>query len=233
MRSDLLLHDMHSHLLPALDDGAKHIEDSLSLIRQLSALGYKKLITTPHVISGLYYNSAETIFPALEILRAAVEKEGIPIELDAAAEYMMDDYFETLLEDKTPLLTINGKYVLVEFSYVAHPPNYRTIFFDLKMAGYEPILAHPERYMYLHQQFEIYRELFETGILLQVNLLSLMGYYGSRVQKVAMQLLEEGLVHFIGSDVHHQKHIDTISGFEMNRSLEKLFDKGLIRNEQL
>jgi tyrosine-protein phosphatase YwqE len=87
--------------------------------------------------------------------------------------------------------------------------------------------------MYLHQQFDVYRELFETGILLQVNLLSLMGYYGSRVQKVAMQLLEEGLVHFIGSDVHHQKHIDTISGFEMNRSLEKLLDKGLLRNEQL
>jgi tyrosine-protein phosphatase YwqE len=122
--------------------------------------------------------------------------------------------------------------VLVEFSYVAHPVNYRTIFFDLKMAGYEPILAHPERYMYLHQQFDVYRELFETGILLQVNLLSLMGYYGSRVQKVALQLLEEGLVHFVGSDVHHQKHIDTITRFETSRSLEKLLDQGLM-NEQL
>lgn len=233
MRSDLLVHDMHSHLLPALDDGAKHLEDSLSLIRQLSDLGYKKLITTPHVISGLYYNSAETIFPALDALRTEVEKAGIPVELDAAAEYMMDDYFEALLADKTPLLTINGKYILVEFSYVAQPMNYRTIFFDLKMAGYEPILAHPERYMYLHQQFDVYRELFETGILLQVNLLSLMGYYGSRVQKVALQLLAEGLVHFIGSDVHHQKHIDTISGFNLESSLEKLLDRGLIRNEQL
>ncbi len=128
MHFDLNRQDMHSHLLPGLERWRQDHGRLAFLIRQLHSLGYTKLITTPHVMSGIWYNDADTILPALDALRAEVEKAGIGVELDAAAEYLMDDYFESLLEDKTPLLTINGKYLLVEFPFVALPVNYRSVF---------------------------------------------------------------------------------------------------------
>jgi tyrosine-protein phosphatase YwqE len=233
MHFDLNRQDMHSHLLPGLDDGAKTMDDSLSLIRQLHSLGYTKLITTPHVMSGIWYNDADTILPALDALRAEVEKAGIGVELDAAAEYLMDDYFESLLEDKTPLLTINGKYLLVEFPFVALPVNYRSVFFNLKMAGYEPILAHPERYMYQHGDLDFYHDLQEAGVLLQVNILSLHGYYGTRVQKMALQLVNAGLVQFTGTDAHHQRHLDVLCRPLPDASVLTKLSGGVIKNELL
>lgn len=233
MHFEIYRQDMHSHLLPGLDDGAKHMDDSLSLIRQLGELGYTKLITTPHIMSGIYHNDADTILPALDKLRIAVEQAGINMELDAAAEYLMDDYFESLLADRVPLLTINGQYVLVEFPFIALPMNYKTVFFNLKMAGYEPILAHPERYMYLHDNLEFFQELQETGVHLQVNILSLYGYYGSRIQKMALQLLNAGLVQFTGTDVHHQRHMNVLAGKPLDRSLRTKLCSGVIKNELL
>ncbi|UYQ92348.1 histidinol phosphatase [Chitinophaga horti] len=202
---------MHSHLLAGLDDGVQTLDEAVALVRQLSDAGYTKIVTTPHIISGLYHNHADTILPALDKLRARLEQEGIKVELEAAAEYMLDDYFEGLLADGEPLLKISNKYLLTEFSFVSMPFNYREIFFNLKMAGYEPILAHPERFRYLHDDFDVYRELHETGIHLQVNLLSLKGHYGRSIQKVATQLLEEKLVTFVGTDIHHQRHVDVLS----------------------
>ncbi len=233
MHFEMYRQDMHSHLLPGLDDGAKTLEDSLSLIRQLRALGYTKLITTPHIMSGIHNNDAGTILPALDNLRKAVAEAGIEMELDAAAEYLMDDYFESLVDGREPLLTINGQYLLVEFSFVALPMNYRTIFFNLKMAGYEPILAHPERYMYLHGDLDFYHELQEAGVRLQLNILSLYGYYGSRVQKMALQLLEAGLVEFTGTDLHHQRHMDVLAGKPLDASLRAKLAGGFIKNESL
>lgn len=233
MHSDENRQDMHSHLLPGLDDGAKDMNDSLSLIRQLRALGYTRLITTPHIMSGVWYNDADTILPALDAVRAEIEREGIGVELDAAAEYLLDDYFESLLEDKTPLLAINGKYVLVEFPFLALPVTYRSVFFNMKMAGYEPILAHPERYAYLHGQLDFYHELQENGVLLQVNLLSLHGYYGTRVQKMATQLVNAGLVQFTGTDAHHQRHLDKLCRPLPDTSVLKRPGAAAIKNESL
>lgn len=233
MHFDLYRQDMHSHLLPGLDDGAKNTEESLSLIRQLVALGYTKLITTPHIMSGMYYNDADTIMPALDQLRKDVEQAGITVELDAAAEYLMDDYFDSLVDEKVPLLTINGQYILVEFPFVALPMNYRTIFFKLKMAGHEPILAHPERYAYLHGDLDFYHELYEAGVVLQVNILSLHGYYGSKVQRMAQQLLEAGLVAFTGTDLHHQRHMNVLAGKPPDASLLAKLAGGMIKNELL
>lgn len=211
MLSDLITVDMHSHLLADLDDGVKTMDEAVELVKQLEAAGYTKLVTTPHIISGLYYNHPDTILPALDRLRERLQQEGVKMEVEAAAEYMLDDYFESLLEDKEPLLKISGKYILTEFSFVSMPFNYREMFFNLKMAGYEPILAHPERFRYLHNNFDVYRELHETGIHLQVNLLSLKGHYGKSIQQVAFQLLKEKLVSFAGTDIHHQRHFDVLS----------------------
>lgn len=233
MPFDILKHDMHSHLLPGLDDGVQDLETALAFIRQLSALGYEHLTTTPHIMCGVYNNGADTILPKLEEVREAVRKAGIPIELDAGAEYLLDDYFESLLEERAPLLTIGGKHVLVEFSWVGLPAGYRSTFFNMKVAGYEPVLAHPERYHYLHKDFNVYREIHASGVLLQANLLSFTGYYGSRVQAAALQLAEEGLIHFAGTDLHHQRHLQALTQFDFRKLLGKMLAVNNLRNALL
>lgn len=227
MLSDLIKTDMHSHLLAELDDGVTSVDEAVGLVKQLAAAGYTKLVTTPHIISGLYHNHADTIFPALDKLNLRLQQEGVKMEVEAAAEYMLDDYFEGLLADGEPLLKISNKYILTEFSFVSKPFNYREMFFNLKMAGYEPILAHPERFRYLHDDFDVYRELHETGVLLQVNLLSLKGHYGSSIQRVALQLLKEKLVTFVGTDIHHQRHLDVLAGNRDTALATLLAESGL------
>ncbi len=205
--------DMHAHWLPGLDDGAKTVEDSLHLIRQLVDMGYRKLIATPHVMADFYPNTPSTIMGALEEVRAAVAAAGIDVQLDAAAEYLLDEGFRQKLHSEE-LLTLPGKHVLVEFSFVSAPKNRDALFFELLTKGYRPILAHPERYAYYHSRFEEYRSIAQRGIKLQVNLLSLTGYYGKREKKTAERLIDEGLVDILGTDAHHGRHL---------RELEKLF----------
>lgn len=233
MHFDVLKHDIHSHLLPGLDDGVQDLETSIAFIRQLSELGYTHLTTTPHVMCGVYNNGADTILPKLDLVREAVLQAGIPVELNAGAEYLMDDYFESLLEDREPLLTIGGNHVLVEFSWVGLPAGFRGVFFNMKMAGYEPVLAHPERYQYLHKDFDVFREIHATGVKLQANLLSFTGYYGSRVQAAAVQLAEEGLLDFAGTDLHHQRHLQALTQFNFRKVLEKMLAANNLKNALL
>ncbi|WP_341833838.1 CpsB/CapC family capsule biosynthesis tyrosine phosphatase [Chitinophaga pollutisoli] len=233
MHFDVLKHDIHSHLLPGLDDGVQDMETALAFIRQLSELGYTHLTTTPHIMCGVYNNGADTIMPKLDQVREAVRHAEIAVELNAGAEYLMDDYFESLLEDRKPLLTIAGNHVLVEFSWVGLPAGFRSTFFNMKMAGYEPILAHPERYHYLHKDFDVYREIHATGVRLQANLLSFTGYYGSRVQAAAVQMAEEGLLDFTGTDLHHQRHMQALTQFDFRKLLGKMLAVNNLRNALL
>ena len=194
--------DMHSHLLPGLDDGLKTLEESVRFIKELHALGYKKLICTPHILNGVHDNSQQTILPALELVRDALKKEHIPVSIEAAAEYMVDHEFELLVEKNYPLLTFGKNYILIEMSYVAASPNIKNVIFQLKLAGLQPILAHPERYNYYHHNFEAYSDFKDRGCLLQVNFLSLSGYYGPHVKQTAEKLMNKGLIDFIGTDMH-------------------------------
>src|SRR5574338_1415708 len=138
--------DMHSHLIPAIDDGARDIVDSLELIKGMMDLGFKKLITTPHILWDMYKNTPETIFSGLERLKKAVQLEGLSVEVQAAAEYFLDDHMGELLNKKEPLLPVSGKMILVEFSMAFPSFSIKNILFDMQMQGYQPILAHPERY---------------------------------------------------------------------------------------
>ena len=151
--------DMHSHLLPGIDDGAKDLENSIQLIRGMKDLGYQKLITTPHIIWDMYRNTPQIINQKLALIRDAVEQEGIDIEIHAAAEYFLDEHVEELLRKKEPLLTISGNKVLTEFSMAFPSMNIKDILFEMEMQGYQPIIAHPERYIYLQQNKEFYAEL--------------------------------------------------------------------------
>ncbi|SES84673.1 tyrosine-protein phosphatase [Hymenobacter actinosclerus] len=205
--------DMHSHVLPGLDDGAETLEHSLDLLRQLQAFGYRKLIMTPHIMGDFYRNTPEGIRGALEALKTAAARAGITgLELDCAAEYYLDESFGRRLEQREPLLTFGGarRLVLFETSYINEPFNLNESIFNLQAAGYQPVLAHPERYTYLYGRFEELERLREQGVMLQVNLNSLSGYYSAGAKRVAEKLIDGGLVDLLGSDTHHVKHLATL-----------------------
>ena len=205
---------MHSHLLPGLDDGAETVEHSLDLLRALRELGFRKLIMTPHIMGDFYKNTPESIRAALEQLRAAATAAGLgDVELDCAAEYYLDEFLGHKLADGTEMLTFGGdkRYLLFETSYMNEPLNLFETIFELKAQGYRPVLAHPERYTYLYGRFgEIEKLRQDHGVLLQVNLNSLAGYYSPAAKKVAEQLVDGGLVDFVGTDTHHLRHTDTL-----------------------
>ncbi|MCY7291605.1 MAG: histidinol phosphatase, partial [Ferruginibacter sp.] len=175
--------DIHSHILPGIDDGSPDVETSLTLIEGLIKLGITNSIATPHVIGDLYRNNNETINDALNTLRKAIAEKQLNFKVNAAAEYMLDAYFLELLQKKVPLLTVKNNMVLTEFSYAERPMNAESMVFAMITEGYQPILAHPERYPYYHNDYKQYHHLADLGFLLQVNLLSITGYYGKGVAK--------------------------------------------------
>jgi len=229
----ILKTDMHSHLIPGIDDGSTSLENSIELIKGLKELGYSKLITTPHIMSDFYKNTPEIIFGGLEIIRAELKKQQIEIEIDAAAEYYCDTAFEKLIEQKK-LLTFSSNLVLFELSYLNPPEIFETITFKLQMEGYKPVLAHPERYPYWFQSFEKLREIHDKGILFQVNLASLSGYYGAGSKRTAERLIEEGLVDILGTDTHKLSHIDLFKNKAIKESsLQRLVNSGRLMNSSL
>lgn len=227
--------DMHSHLLPGLDDGLQEVEKSVIFIKALQELGYRKLICTPHILSDLYPNSPITILPKLDLVRKALDAEGISIELEAAAEYMIDHDFSVLLStsQKEELLTIAGKYILVEMSYLSPSPNVEQVIFDLRMMGLVPILAHPERYNYYHGKFDQYERFRELGCKLQVNLLSLSGAYGNGVQKTAEKIIRSGIADLLGTDMHHERHLAALQHLATKKEFYELVKDVALLNPAL
>lgn len=225
--------DMHNHLLPGLDDGVKSIDDTIEFIRNLAAMGYRQFYCTPHVMEGMYANKPETIISALESTNASLKANGIDIELKAAAEYMVDHAFEKSIKENKPILTFGENYVLIEMSYVAASNFLESTIFELKLKGLQPVLAHPERYNYLHKDFGIYVNYLDRGCLLQMNLLSVLGYYGPQVKKIAHKLLGEGMINFLGTDLHHQNHLHALQMLGENASLMKMLRQKEFLNQFL
>lgn len=198
--------DIHSHLLPGIDDGAQTFEDSLRLVNALQSFGVTQFITTPHVIQHVWDNTREQITANKDSTVQELKKRNIKLPFQTAAEYMMDDQFVQLFQSHD-LLTLKDNYVLVEMSYSNAPIQLYSIVFELQVAGYIPVLAHPERYLFYHNNFEEYHKLKRAGCLFQLNLLSVVGYYGEGIVKIAERLLQKGMYDYVGSDVHHDNHI--------------------------
>lgn len=222
--------DMHSHLIPGIDDGAQTIEDSLTLIRELKALGFRKLITTPHIMSDFYRNNPQNIGEGLEKLRIALRDEQIEMEIQAAAEYYIDDGFMTKMEDKE-LLTFGDRHLLFEISFINCPENLDDIIFRMQILGYKPVMAHPERYPFWYNQFERYESLHDRGVLLQVNINSLAGYYGIDARKIAERLVQRGLVSLLGTDCHHMRHIEGLRRGLKEEIMRKLSGMDLLNSK--
>ncbi|WP_234795013.1 tyrosine-protein phosphatase [Hymenobacter arizonensis] len=221
--------DMHSHLLPGLDDGAETVEHSLDLLRALRGMGLRKLIMTPHIMGDFYKNTPEGVRAALQVLREAAATAGLgDVVLECAAEYYLDEFLGRKLVDGTEMLTFGGekRYLLFETSYMNEPLNLFEIIFELKAQGYTPVLAHPERYTYLYGRFaEIEAMRRDYGVLLQLNLNSLAGYYSPAAKKVAEELIDRELVDFVGTDTHHLRHTETL----LHRTLPQPYMQKLLQ----
>ncbi|RDI58354.1 tyrosine-protein phosphatase [Flavobacterium glaciei] len=198
--------DIHSHLLPGIDDGAKNFGDTLRLTQALQEIGISEFITTPHIIQHVWDNTHEQILEKKASTVLELQKNNITVPFNTAAEYLMDDQFVQLFQSQS-LLTLKDKYVLVEMSYINPPIQLYSILFDLQVAGYIPVLAHPERYLFYNNNFNEYIKLKRAGCLFQLNLLSVVGYYGVAISKIADQLLQKGMYDYVGSDVHHDNHV--------------------------
>lgn len=221
--------DIHSHLLPGIDDGAKTIEDTLSLTKALQGFGVSQFITTPHIIQHVWDNTHEQILAKSATAILTLEKNNISAPFKAAAEYLMDDQFVHLFQSGE-LLTLKDNYVLVEMSYINAPIQLYSILFDLQVAGYIPVLAHPERYLFYQNNFSEYAKLKKAGCLFQLNLLSIVGYYGTGIMKTAEQLLQKGMYTYVGSDVHHKNHI---AAFDLKVQIKDLapLNEAIVNNQ--
>jgi tyrosine-protein phosphatase YwqE len=215
--------DIHSHLLPGIDDGAKNLDNSIELIKKMSSYGIKNFITTPHVLGDVYPNSSSTIKDKLKVVQDELKSRDIKdISIRAAAEYMMDEQFVKLLENDD-ILTLKDNYILVEMSYFNAPFNLFEILFEIQLKGYKPVLAHPERYNFYHNDFNNYYKLKKAGCLFQLNLLSLTPQYGSNVQKVSSKLLQENMYDFVGTDTHHYKHLELLTQIGTEKTKKSIF----------
>lgn len=229
---DILKTDLHSHLIPGIDDGSKSMDESLEMLRKFVDLGFKKVITTPHVMSDFYKNTPEIILGGLEQVRNAITKENIPIEIDAAAEYYLDIHLTELIKEGK-LLSFGDNHVLFELSFSNEPPRIKETIFDMIMEGYKPILAHVERYPFYFNQFEKIEDYRTRGCLLQLNLNSLSGQYGPQVKKMAESLIDKDMIDVVGSDCHHMGHLELLDSIRTNPYVHKIINNPRILNSKL
>ncbi len=224
--------DLHSHLIPGIDDGVRTIEESLAILKKFKNLGFKKVITTPHIMGDFYKNTPEIIRSGLHEVQEAADKENIGIEIGAAAEYFLDEYLIKILKNEEEILTLPGNYLLFELPYINLPIHMDEAIFIMQSQGYKPVLAHPERYQYYQGQLDKLIELREKGIFMQLNLNSVIGYYSRPVEKMAKNMIKKDIVDFVGSDVHNLRHAELLDKSLGSRSIRKL-NSPLLKNNSL
>jgi protein-tyrosine phosphatase len=228
-----LLHtDLHSHLIPGIDDGAKTMDDALALLQKFVDLGYKKVITTPHIMSDFYKNTPQIINDGLKELRAAAKEANIDIEIEAAAEYYLDHQMSHYIQ-QCEILTFGDNYILFELSFTSEQNRVKETIFELITEGYKPILAHVERYPYYNNEWDKIDDYRSRGVLLQLNINSLSGQYGPQVKKMAEQLIDKDWIDVIGSDCHHIGHLNMLDSLRTNPYLHKIAKKENLLNKFL
>ena len=224
-----LLADIHSHLLPGLDDGVKDFDEALTLIKRLINLGYKKLVTTPHIMSDTYRNDASTIQAKMKELILFLTENKIDIKIEAAAEYYLDTWLINEVNENKPLLTFGDNYLLFEMNYMTEPYQLKDFIFKAMTQGYKPVLAHPERYQFM--TLEKAEDLYHRGVLLQLNILSFIDYYSKPVRLLANQMVEQKWVSFLGSDCHHLRHVTFLEEAIKNKYFKKALTLPLLNNQ--
>ena len=213
--------DIHCHIIPGVDDGSPDPDTSVELVRRMQGWGLKRIIASPHVTQDTFENTPATLAPAFAELKSALISNDIDIQVSYSAEYRMDDNFLTHVENEI-LIPIAHDYLLVENSFIQEPWNIDQLLFDLKVKGFRPILAHPERYRYYHSSNrKRYEAIHAAGTMFQINLLSLAGYYGKEEKAIAEWLIEKGMADFIGTDLHNHRHADAIDTYLSSRDCRR------------
>ena len=222
--------DIHSHFIPGIDDGSPDMETTISLIKEMQGLGFKKVITTPHVMSDFYKNSSDIILKGLTDIRSELKVQNINMEIEAAAEYYIDYDFEQKI-GKEKFLTFGDNYILVELSFMEAPKNLFDIIFKLQLEGYKVALAHPERYAFF--TMDDYEELVNRGVLLQINWLSIIGYYSPQIEQKTKDLIAADMVSFIGSDCHNMNHAELYKKCQTKKAWHDLNNSCKLLNNTL
>ena len=223
--------DMHSHLIPGIDDGVQSLEEVLAIVKKFQSFGYKKIITTPHIAQEMYPNKPADILKGLNDVKSYLKNNNINIEIEAAAEYYLDDNFYSRIDDND-FLTFGNQYILIETSFLNEPFFLKDAIFKLNANGLNPVLAHPERYIYLQNSPGYLKEISNMNILFQVNLNSLAGIYGKAVQKFSEWIVEQHLVHFLGTDCHTYDQLGSLETIKHNKYFKKALKLDL-RNKLL
>ena len=223
--------DIHCHIIPGIDDGSQNVDTSMELIERMQGWGIKRIIASPHVTMGTFENTPSSIGSALATLKDELARVGNTIDISHSAEYRIDEHFLKQLE-KGIIVPLPNNYLLVENSFIQEPWGLDQLLFDLKVKGYIPILAHPERYAYYYGKRGRYAELHGTGTMFQINLLSLAGYYGNNERKWAEYLIENGCVDFIGTDLHNHRQADSIDRYLSSKEYRKLSAGLAVKNDE-
>jgi len=221
--------DVHSHLLPGIDDGAQTMDHSLGMLRKFQELGYRKVITTPHVMQGMYNNTTTIILDKLAQLKEAAQAVGLTIEIEASAEYYFDETLFNRIQSGD-LLPFAKNHILFECSFRNEPKQLEEFIFELSSSGYQPVIAHFERYMYYHGSTTMAKRLRDLGVLIQLNLNSLTGHYGPNVKKQGVLLVKEGLVDLAGSDCHRIEHLHILEEHLSDEAFHQLMGLSLKNN---
>ncbi len=224
--------DIHSHFIPGIDDGSQNLEQSIELLTAMSELGYRKVVTTPHSMADGFKNTPDIINAGLEKLRAEVKRVGLSMEVDAAAEYYLDHELETKVKDRT-VLTFGDNLLLFELPFLSEPNVLAAVVFLMQTQGYRPVLAHPERYGFWHNDMAKYESLKDRGVLFQLNMIALSGAYGPQAKQVAEKLIDAGHYELIGSDCHSMGHIEAMRHTLTRPYLHKLLASGKLLNATL
>lgn len=222
--------DIHSHLLPGLDDGVQSFEDAEEIILRFVRAGYQKLITTPHIMSDAYRNTPEGIRSKLTELNDYLKSKNISIQVEVAAEYYLDEAFNKSIELNQEILTFGNKYLLFETNFMTEPLHLKEFIFMATTKGYQLVLAHPERYLYLQNDISKAEDMINRGVYFQINTSSLTGYYSREAQRTAFKLIDKGWVHFLGSDCHSLQHIRLLEEAKRSRYYQKALTLPLLNN---
>lgn len=230
LRSLPLTCDIHTHILPGVDDGFRTAQDSLELLEQFARNGVSQVIFTPHVDQGMFPENTRSFLQE----RFSAFKKTLPphlnIDLHLAAEYMCDEFLGNANE---PLLCMGDSSVLIEMSYYFISPYIKEVIFAFVNAGYKPILAHPERYVYLARDLEVFDHLIEMGCSLQLNLLSLSGAYGPESLIILKHLLRNDMYRFTGTDVHSLRQYRLIREIEVDSAQATKIEALMHNNKML
>lgn len=223
--------DIHSHLIPGIDDGSPDMDTSLALLKELEMLGYKKIITTPHVKTEYFQNDVTKLDDLCERLRRAARFEGIKLDIEVGAEHLLDEGVNQRIKNGQ-FKTFGDNYLLVELPFMFPPFGLDGYIFELQLAGYKLILAHPERYLYWLNDFNQFIRLKDSGVLFQVNIISLGNYYGKDVYNLAKKLIDNNMVELLGTDTHSAKHIEAVRKSCSSSLLKKLLESDRIINKE-